>query len=55
MEVERAHFYQIFKTFIIPIFLYGASLICLDKKILNKANKINFDFIWKGKVEIKRL
>ena len=55
MEVERLHYYQIFKAFIIPIFLYGASMICLDKKILNKANKINFDFIWKGKDKIKRL
>ena len=46
---------QIVKTFIIPIFLYRASMICLDKNFVNEANKIIFDFIWKGKDKIKRL
>ena len=44
------------KTFIIPIFLYRASLICLDKEfIVNEVNKIIFEFIWKGKDKVKRL
>jgi len=46
---------QIVKTFIIPIFLYRASMICLGKEFVNKANKIIFNFIWKGKDKIKRL
>ena len=46
---------QIIKTFIIPIFLYRASMICLDKNFVNEANKIIFEFIWKGKDKIKRL
>ena len=46
---------QIVKTFIIPIFLYRASMICLDKEFINEANKIIFDFIWKGKEKVKRL
>ena len=31
---------QIVKTFIIPFFLYHASLICLDKEFVNELNKI---------------
>ena len=46
---------QIVKTFIIPIFFYRASMICLDKEFVNEANKIIFNFIWKGKDKIKRL
>ena len=46
---------QIVKTFIIPIFLYRASMICLNKEFVNEANKIIFNFIWKGKDKIKRL
>ena len=46
---------QIVKTFIIPILLYRASMICLDKEFINEANKIIFDFIWKGKDKVKRL
>ena len=46
---------QIVKTFIIPIFLYRASMICLDKEFINEANKIIFDFIWKGKDKVTRL
>ena len=30
-------------------------MICLDKNFVNEANKIIFDFIWKGKDKIKRL
>ena len=46
---------QIVKTFIIPIFLYRASMICLDKEFINEANKIIFDFIWKGRDKVKCL
>ncbi len=46
---------QIVKTFIIPILLYRASMICLDKKFLNEANSIIFNFIRKGKDKVKRL
>ena len=46
---------QIVKTFIIPIFLYRASMICLNKEFVNEANRIIFNFIWKGKDKIKRL
>jgi len=35
---------QIVKTFIIPILLYRASMICLDKELLNEANSIIFNF-----------
>ena len=46
---------HIVKTFIIPIFLYQASMIWLDKEFVNKANRIIFNFIWKGKDKIKHL
>ena len=45
---------QIVKTFIIPILLYRASLIPLGKDFVKQANKIIFDFIWKGKDKVKR-
>ena len=45
---------QLVKTFIIPTFLYCASLICMDKKFVNEVNKLIFDFIWKGKDKVKR-
>ena len=45
---------QIIKTFIIPIFLYRASLIPMGKDFVKQANKIIFDFIWKGKDKVKR-
>ena len=41
------------KTFIIPVFLYRTSLISLDKEFVKEANKIIFDFIWKGKDKVK--
>ncbi len=46
---------QIVKTFIILIILYRASMICLDKKLVNEANKIIFNFVWKGRDKVKRL
>ena len=45
---------QIVKTFIIPIFLYRASLLCFDKYLLKNSNTIIYDFIWKGKDKVKR-
>ena len=45
---------QIFETFIIPIFFYRTSLISLNKELVKEANKIIFDFIWKGEHKVKR-
>ena len=45
---------QIVKTFIVPIFLYRASLISVNNEFLKDVNKIIFDFIWKGKDKVKR-
>ena len=45
---------QIVKTFIIPILLYRESLITVGKDFVKQANKIMFDFIWKGKDKVKR-
>ena len=30
-------------------------MICLDKEFVNEANKIIFNFIWKGRDKVKRL
>ena len=30
---------QLVKTFIIPTFLYRASLVCMDKEFVNEENK----------------
>ena len=46
--------FQIVKTFIIPIFLYRVSLIPMGKDFVKQANKIIFDFIWKGKDKVER-
>ena len=45
---------QIVKTFIIPVFLFRASLVCCDQEFVKEVNKIIFDFIWKGKDKVKR-
>ena len=45
---------QIVKTLIVPIFLYRASLISVNKEFVKDVNKIIFDFIWKGKDKVKR-
>ena len=42
-------------NFIIPIFLYRASLITMGKDFVKQANKIISDFIWKGNDKVKRL
>ena len=44
---------QIVKTFLIPIFLYRASLSCVDKEFMNDVNETIFEFIWKGKDKVK--
>ena len=41
---------QIVKTFI-PIFLYRASMICLDKNFVNKANKLSLTLLGKEKTK----
>ena len=46
---------QIVKTFVIPMFMYRASLICVQKDIVIEVNKLLFKFIWKGKDKVKRL
>ena len=46
---------QIVKTFLIPIFMYRAGLICVQKDIVTEVNKLLFKFIWKGKDKVKRL
>ena len=45
---------QVVKTFIILILFYRKSLISLDKEFEKEANKIIFDFIWKGEHKVKR-
>ena len=45
---------QIVKTFIIPVFLYRASMICSDQEFVEELNKIIFEFIWRGKDKVKR-
>ena len=45
---------QIVKTFAVPILMYRAGLVCLHKDIIMEANKILFNFIWKGKDKVKR-
>ena len=46
---------QIVKTFIIPVFLYRASMICLDKEFVNEANKIILALVGKEETKVKRL
>ena len=46
---------QIVKTFVVPIFMYRASLICVQKDTVIEVNKLLFKFIWKGKDKVKRL
>ena len=42
------------KTFAVPILMYRAGLVCMHKDIIMEANKILFNFIWKGKDKVKR-
>ena len=45
---------QIVKMFVIPIFMYRASLICVQKDTVIEVNKLLFKLIWKGKDKVKR-
>ena len=45
---------QIVKTFVIPIIMYRAGLISLDKEVIKEGNSIIYDYIWKGKDKVKR-
>ena len=45
---------QIVKTFIISILLYRPSLTSVNREFVKDVNKINFNFIWKGKDKVKR-
>jgi len=44
---------QIVKRFIIPVFLYRASMICSDQEFVKELNNIIFEFIWRGKNKVK--
>ena len=46
---------QIVKTFVIPMLMYRAGSICIDKEVIIEANRIIFDFIWKGKDKVKHI
>ena len=46
---------QVVKSFVIPKFMFRASLICLSKDIIKQANSFIYKFIWKGTDKIKRL
>ena len=45
---------EIIKSFVIPVFMYRAGLVCSHKEIVKEVNKIIFNFIWKGKDKVKR-
>ena len=46
---------QIIKSFVIPVFMSRAGLVCSHKEIVKEVSKISFNFIWKGKDKVKRL
>ena len=46
---------QIVKTFVIPMIMYRAGSICIDKEVIIEVSWIIFEFIWKGKDKLKRL
>ena len=49
--IGRIH---IVKTFVIPLIMYHAGSLCIDKDVVTEANRIIFDFIGKGKDKVKR-
>lgn len=50
------HYINIVITnFVITIFMYRASLICVQKVIMIEVNKLLSKFIWNGKDKVKRL
>ena len=46
---------QLIKIFVLPKFMYHASVINLDKAMIKKLNSIVYNVLWKGKDKIKRL
>ena len=46
---------QVVKTFVIPKFMFRASLISLTKIIIKLVDSTIYSFIWKGRDKIKRL
>ena len=46
---------QIVKTFVMPLFMYRASLICVHRDIVVEVNRSLCQFIWKGKDKVQRL
>ena len=46
---------QVVKTFVIPKFMFRASLISLTKNIIKLVDSTIYSFIWKGRDKIKRL
>jgi len=46
---------QIVKTFVTPLFMYRASLICVQKDTVMEVNRLLFQFICKGKDKVKCL
>ena len=46
---------QVVKTFVIPKFMFRASLISLTKNTIKLVDSTIYSFIWKGKDKIKRL
>ena len=44
---------QIVKSFVIPMFMHRAGSICIDREVISEANKIMFNFIWKGNGKVK--
>ena len=46
---------QVLKTFVIPKFMFRASLISLTKNIIKLVDSTIYSFIWKGRDKIKRL
>ena len=46
---------QVVKTFVIPQFMFHASVIPLTKNVVKLVDSTIYSFIWKGKDKIKRL
>ena len=46
---------QIVKTFAIPKFMFGASVILASKELIKEANSVLYNFIWNGNDKVKRL
>lgn len=46
---------QIVKSFAIPKFMSRASLVPVSKDLIQEVNKELYNFIWKGKDNVKRV